>query len=151
MSFVSWLWALEQFNFYISFLCSAMYYIALLLTVAKKRVCAPVAHKKVFVTAKLLFSPQLASDLWWGLPAPTFWDHENRRRTGGSLNQRFDHRWRCRGAIPLHQHNPPPGGSLSGSGTAVERSEFARTNFMYIWYILRLVYWLRDPIENGEN
>ena len=35
MSFVSWLWAHVQFNFYISFLCSAMYYIALLLTVAK--------------------------------------------------------------------------------------------------------------------
>ena len=26
-------------------------------------------YKKVFVTAKLLFSPQLASDLQWGLPA----------------------------------------------------------------------------------
>ena len=33
------------FNFYISFLCSAIYYIVLMLTVAKKRVRAPVAHK----------------------------------------------------------------------------------------------------------
>ena len=32
-----------------SFLCSAIYYIALLLTVAKRRVCAPVAHKIEYV------------------------------------------------------------------------------------------------------
>ena len=47
LSFVSWLWAHAQFNFYSSLLCSAMYYIALLLTVAKKRVCAAVAHKSM--------------------------------------------------------------------------------------------------------
>ena len=45
MCLVSWLWAHAQFNFNISFLCSAINYIALLLNVAKKRVCAPVAHK----------------------------------------------------------------------------------------------------------
>ena len=45
LSFVSWLWAHAQFNFYISFLSGEMYYMALLLTVAKKRVCALVAHK----------------------------------------------------------------------------------------------------------
>ena len=49
---MSWLWAHAQFNFYISFLSGEMYYIALLLTVAKKRVCAAVAHKKSFITCK---------------------------------------------------------------------------------------------------
>ena len=46
---VAWLQAHAQFQFYISFLCSAIYCIALLLVVAKKRVCAPVAHKIEYV------------------------------------------------------------------------------------------------------
>ena len=49
LTFVSWLWAHAQFNFYISFLCSAMYYIALLSTFPKKRVFAPVAHKIFYI------------------------------------------------------------------------------------------------------
>ena len=73
------------------------------------------------MTAKLLFSPQLASDPWWGLPTPTFWDHWNRRRAGSSLNQRSNHRWRCRGTIPIHHP-----GSPSGRGTAGVWSKFAQ-------------------------
>ena len=38
------------FYFYISFLCSAIYYILLLLIVPKKRVCAPVAHKCIIIS-----------------------------------------------------------------------------------------------------
>ena len=52
LSFVSWLCAHAQFNFYVSFLCSAMYYIALLLIVAKKQVCGTVAHT-IFYYIKL--------------------------------------------------------------------------------------------------
>ena len=35
-------------------LSGEMYYIALLLTVAKKRVCAPVAHKSIFPTIRVV-------------------------------------------------------------------------------------------------
>ena len=41
----AWLQAHAQFNFYISFLCSAIHNSALLSTVTKKRVYAPEAHK----------------------------------------------------------------------------------------------------------
>ena len=43
-----WLQAHAQFNFYISFLCSGIHQIALLSTVAEKRVFAPEAHKNMF-------------------------------------------------------------------------------------------------------
>ena len=50
-----WLQAHAQFNFYIAFLCSAIHNIALLLTVAKKRVYAPEAHKIHFSILYFLF------------------------------------------------------------------------------------------------